>query len=282
MSARCRQRHFSRRTEEAYRYWIRAYILFHNKQHPRTLGVGAVAPFINHLAIARHVAASTQSQALNALIFLYRDVLQMDVGYIDGLRRVQRLPVVLTVEEVRDIFRHLHGVPRLIAELLYGAGLRVTECMTLRVKDLDFRSGVVTVRDGKGGKDRTTLLPERLLQPLQRHLLTVITRYKAEVRQGRGHVPLPGALDRKYPRAAQSVAWQFVFPSAVVRPCPETSKRPGRDSQARQCPYLTTFLRHSPFGARHRHPHDPVAVGPQEPGDHHDLYARPPSPSKNH
>jgi len=227
VSALCRRRHLSRRTEEAYRFWIRRYILFHHKQHPRELGALGIAPFVNHLAVVRNVAASTQSQALNALLFLYRDVLEMEVGHLDGLRRVQRpsrLPVVLTVEEVRDSLAMMCGTPRLMAEVLYGAGLRVTECVTLRIKDLDFRSDTITVRSGKGAKDRTTLMPLLLKQALQQHLLRVMALYKQDVRAGRGHVPLPGSLHRKYPNASRSVAWQFVFPSRVVRPCPDTGK----------------------------------------------------------
>jgi integron integrase len=227
VSALCRRRHLSRRTEEAYRFWIRRYILFHHKQHPRVLGPLGITPFINDLAVNRQVAASTQSQALNAILFLYRDVLELEVGHLDGLRRVQRpsrIPVVLTVEEVRDTLRYMQGTSQLMAGLQYGAGLRVAECMTLRIKDLDFGSSTVTVRSGKGAKDRTTVLPRKLVQPLQRHLLQVVALYKRDVLQGRGYVPLPGALDRKYPHASRSLAWQFVFPSKVVRPCPETGR----------------------------------------------------------
>ncbi len=171
--------------------------------------------------------ASTQSQALNALIFLYRDVLGIEIGHLDGLRRVQRLkrlPVVLTADEVRAILANLQGTPALMAGLLYGAGLRVMECVTLRIKDIDFRAGALHIRDGKGAKDRTTILPMSLRSPLERQVLRVIARYKDDVRQGRGYVPLPGALHRKYPRAARSVAWQFVFPSSAVRRCPETGR----------------------------------------------------------
>ena len=217
VSAICRRRHLSRRTEEAYRFWIRRYILFHHKQHPRALGTQGIAPFVNHLAVDRKVAASTQSQALNAILFLYRDVLELEVGHLDGLRRVQRLsriPVVLTIAEVRDTLAAMQGIPRLMAEVLYGAGLRVTECMTLRIKDLDFRAGTISVRSGKGAKDRNTVLPATLSQALQRHLLHVIALYKRDVSRGRGYVPLPGALHRKFPNAARSVAWQFVFPSS--------------------------------------------------------------------
>ena len=202
VSILCRRRHLSRRTEEAYRFWIRRYILFHHKRHPRELGTQGIAPFVNHLATARNVAASTQSQALNALLFLYRDVLEVEVGHLDGLRRVQRpsrLPVVLTVEEVRDTLAMMQGTTRLMAELLYGAGLRVTECVTLRIKDLDFRAGTITVRSGKGAKDRTTLMPSSLKQALQQRLLRVLVLHKQDVLAGRGHFPLPEALHRKYP-----------------------------------------------------------------------------------
>lgn len=223
----CRRRHFSRRTEEAYRFWIRKYIYFHGIKHPRDVGIAGIAPFINFLAVEKHVAATTQSQALNAFIFLYRDVLEIEVGHIEGLRRVQhisRIPVVLTIDEVRAVFSHMSGTPRLIAELIYGAGLRVTEAITLRIKDLDFRSNTIGVRSGKGGKDRTSVLPLRLSRPLQQHLLRVIALYKSDAMNGRGYAPLPGALDRKYPNSARSVGWQFVFPSSAVRKCPETGR----------------------------------------------------------
>jgi len=223
----CRRRHLSRRTEEAYRYWIRRYIYFHAKQHPVAVGAIGITPFINHLASDKKVAASTQSQALNAVLFLYRDVLELEVGQLEGIRRVQRsarLPTVLTVGEVRDVLTYMSGTPRLMAELLYGAGLRVTEAMTLRMKDLDLQVGTIHVRSGKGAKDRTTVLPIRLRAPLQQHLLRVAALHKADLSRGRGHAPLPGALHRKYPNASRSLAWQFVFPSKTQRPCPETAR----------------------------------------------------------
>lgn len=223
----CRRRHFSRRTEEAYRFWIRRYIRFHELKHPRDLGIDGIAPFINFLAVEKDVAASTQSQALNALLFLYRDVLEMEVGHIEGLKRVQyisRIPVVLAVEEVKLVFSYMSGTPKLMAELIYGAGLRVTEAVTLRIKDLDFRANTISVRNGKGCRDRTSLLPLRLAVPLQRHLLQVIALYKHDALHGRGYAPLPGALHRKYPDSAKSIAWQFVFPSTAIRRCPETGR----------------------------------------------------------
>jgi integron integrase len=224
----CRRRHLSRRTEEAYRFWIRRYIYFHAKRHPADVGPTGIVTFVNDLAARQHVAASTQSQAFNALLFLYRDVLEMQVGTLAGLRRIQRLqrlPVVLSIDEVRSTLLHMGGTSRLIAELLYGTGLRITEAMTLRIKDIDFATRTITVRAGKGGKDRTTLLPSRLREPLHRHVIRVLALHKQDCLQGRGYVPLPGALHRKYPRASRSPVWQFVFPSKAVRACPETKRQ---------------------------------------------------------
>ena len=227
VSTICRRRHLSQRTEEAYRFWIRRYILFHRKQHPREVGTAGITPFVNYLATEQRVAASTQSQALNAVLFLYRDVLEMEVGHLSGLRRIQRparLPIVMAVEEVRDVLARMHGTPRLMAELLYGSGLRVTECMTLRIKDLNFREGTISIRSGKGGKDRVSVLPARLLQPLQQHVLRVASLHKHDLTHGRGFAPLPHALDRKYPNASRSLAWQFIFPSRVTRVCAHSGR----------------------------------------------------------
>lgn len=223
----CRRRHLSRRTEQACRFWIRRYIHFHGRQHPRAVGPTGIVAFINHLAAVRGVAASTQSQALNALLFLYRDVLEAAVGHLNGLRRVQRrerLPVVLSTDEVVSTLAQMDGVVALMAHLLYGSGLRVTECMTLRVKDVDLQAGLIHIRAGKGGKDRTTLLPDRLQAPLRRQLLGVARLHKRDLVRGAGFVPLPNALERKYPSASQSLAWQFLFPSRVVRACPQTGR----------------------------------------------------------
>jgi integron integrase len=183
--------------------------------------------FINHLAAARGVAASTQSQALNALLFLYRDVLEVEVSHLSGLQRVQRrdrLPVVLSTDEVVATLAQMDGVASLMADLLYGSGLRVTECMTLRVKDVDLQAGLIHVRAGKGGKDRTTLLPDRLRSRLGRQLVGVARLHRQDLARGAGFAPLPNALQRKYPSASQSLAWQFLFPSRVVRTCPQTGR----------------------------------------------------------
>ena len=217
----CRRRHLSPRTEEAYRFWIRQFIFFHGKRHPRALREIEVTQFLNHLAVERKVAASTQTQALNAIVFLYRDVLAAPLAEMNGLNRVQqrqRIPVVLTPGEVAQVLSQMTGTTALMARLMFGSGLRVEECCTLRVKDIDFGAAILSVRDGKGGKDRTTVLPMRLRDDLQAHLLKVAQLHAEDRNRGAGLAPLPGALERKYPKASGSLAWQYVFPSSVCRP----------------------------------------------------------------
>ena len=222
--AAIRERHYSRRTEQAYWYWIRYFIRFHDKRHPAEMGGGEVGAFLSWLAQERDVAAATQNQALAALLFLYKQVLGVDLPWLGGLVRAQRpvrLPTVLTEAEVRRLLASTHGTGALIAGLLYGAGLRQTECLTLRVKDIDFAYRQVLVRDGKGAKDRVTMLPERLVQPLQEHLGRVRALHRRDVEEGYGEVWLPHALARKYPRAPREWGWQFVFPSANRSADPE-------------------------------------------------------------
>lgn len=217
----CRRRHLSPRTEEAYRFGIRQFIFFHGKRHPRELREAEVTQFVNHLAVQRKVAASTQTQALNALVFLYRDVLAVPLGEMSGLNRVQqrqRIPVVMTANEVSAVLSQMSGTAVLMARLMFGAGLRVEECCTLRVKDIDFGSSIINVCDGKGGKDRATVLPARLQADLQSHLMQVAQLHTEGRNRGAGLAPLPGALERKYPKASESLGWQFVFPSSVCRP----------------------------------------------------------------
>ncbi|MEI2614295.1 MAG: integron integrase [Methylotenera sp.] len=217
----CRRRHFSFRTEEAYIHWIKRFIFFHQKRHPDTMGVPEVEAFLNHLSSDRLCSASTQTQALNALVFLYQEVLEKPLGHMKGLNRVQqrhRVPVVLSATEVKACLEKMQGTTLLIAQLIYGAGLRVNECMGLRVKDLDFSSNSLSVRDGKGGKDRTTLLPSQLISPLQKHLVKVAQLHQADINRGAGYAAMPGALYKKYPAASKSLAWQYVFPSTVLRP----------------------------------------------------------------
>jgi integron integrase len=214
--AAIRARHYSRRTETAYVGWIRRFILFHGKRHPLELGEAEVTGFLTSLATRGNVAASTQNQALSALLFLYREVLKRDLAWLDGVVRAKRpvrLPVVLSREEVSALLRHLRGVEWLMGTLLYGAGLRLLECCRLRVKDVDFDRREITVRDGKGGKDRVTLLPERVAAPLAAHLERVRRQHEEDLRAGTGSVELPAALDRKYPRAAWEWGWQWVFPA---------------------------------------------------------------------
>lgn len=220
-----RRLHYSHRTEQAYAFWCRWYIRFHKMQHPRDLGAEHITAFLNFLANERKVAASTQNQALSALLFLYKQVLGLELPWLEGVdraRRPARLPVVLTPDEVRAVLAELEGVSWLGANLLYGAGLRVQECMTLRVKDIDFAYGQITVRDGKGHKDRVTMLPEGIKVPLQRHLATVRTLHERDLAAGFGRTMLPYALARKYPNADREWGWQFVFPSSVRSPDRET------------------------------------------------------------
>ncbi len=212
-----RVRHMSLRTEKSYVHWVRRYILFHGKRHPVEMGEKEVNAFLTHLAVERRVGAATQSQALCALLFLYRAVLGRELGELEGLIRAKRrrhLPVVLTQAEVRAIFSHLTGEDRLFLSLLYGTGMRLMEGQRLRVKDVDFALHQVTVRDGKGGKDRVAPLPETLEPALQRHLQAVKTLHLRDRSEGYGVVALPDALAKKYPRAGSEWPWQFVFPAA--------------------------------------------------------------------
>jgi integron integrase len=223
-----RVRHFSIRTEEAYVQWVKRFILFHGKRHPVEMGEAEVAAFLSHLAVEGQVAAATQNQALNALVFLYRHVVGRPLGEFAGLvraKRPPRLPVVLTPEEVGRILRALKGVYWLIACLQYGSGLRLLESVRLRVKDLDFEHRAILVRDGKGGKDRVVTLPDELVVPLKRHLANRKTMFERDCREGVGSVYLPHALARKYPNAESEWAWQYVFPADRTSVDPRSGKR---------------------------------------------------------
>jgi len=214
-----RARHMSRRTEEAYVAWIRRFIFFHDKRHPAEMGAPEVTKFLTSLAVDGQVAASTQNQALSALLFLYKDVLEIDLPWLDGIvraKRPERLPVVLTREEVRAVFQWLDGVPRLMAFLLYGAGLRVLECCRLRVQDIDFATNQIVVRGGKGDKDRVTMLPGIAKANLSRHLDVVRAQHQRDLAAGAGWVELPTALLKKYPNAGREWVWQWVFPATRV------------------------------------------------------------------
>jgi integron integrase len=211
-----RFRHYSLRTEEAYVGWIRRYILFHGKRHPRDLDEKHVSEFLSSLAINGRVAASTQNQALNALLFLYKEVLQRELGFVRNALRVKRppkVPVVLSPGEVRTLLSHLHGQYRLMGQLLYGSGLRLLECLRLRVKDVDLQYLHITGRDPKGGRDRKTMLPVSLAASLREHLQKMKVRHERDLAEGFGSVHLPGALERKHPGAAREWPWQYVFPA---------------------------------------------------------------------
>jgi integron integrase len=223
-----RLRRYSRRTEEAYVAWARRFILFHSKRHPAGLGAPEVTGFLTSLAVDGRVAASTQNQALSALLFLYRDVLETELPWLDGIvraQRPQRLPVVLTRDEVRAVLQQLEGVPRLMACLLYGAGLRVLECCRLRVQDVDLATNQVLVRGGKGDKDRMTMLPAMAKADLVRHLAGVRTQHQADLAAGAGWVELPMALARKYPLAGRDWVWHWVFPATRGYDDRETGQR---------------------------------------------------------
>jgi integron integrase len=214
--AALRLRHYSRRTEEAYVAWIRRYILFHGKRHPADMGAAELTAFLSSLAVDGRVAASTQNQALSALLFLYREVLELDLPWLDGVvraKRPQRLPLVLNREEVLAVLRRLKGVPRLMASLLYGSGLRLLECCRLRVQDVDFPAHQILVRGAKGDKDRVTVLPAAIKADLARHLERVRTQHQRDLQSGAGWVELPTALARKYPNAGREWVWQWVFPA---------------------------------------------------------------------
>ena len=211
-----RTRHYSIRTEQAYLDWIRRFILFHKKRHPKEMGEPEIAQFLSHLATDLNVATSTQNQALSALLFLYQQVFDRRLGTFSGMERVTKpakIPVVLTQQEVRAVLTQMKGDYRLMAELLYGSGLRLMECARLRVKDIDFGYQQILVRDGKGSKDRVTMLPQRLKEPLRIHLQRVRELHEQDRARGGGDVYLPYALERKYPSAGRSWAWQYVFPA---------------------------------------------------------------------
>jgi len=214
---RIRVLHYSYRTEQAYLGWIRQYILFHKRRHPVSMGAAEIEEFLTHLATRRNVAAATQGQALSALLFLYKQILNIDLPWLDNVVRAsrpKRLPVVLTPEEVHAVLANLRDSYWLIGNLLYGSGLRLMEALRLRVKDIEFEYRQILVRDGKGFKDRVTVLPETLVVPLQLHLEQMHERHLQAVAQGVGGVELPYALARKYPSAHLDWAWQYVFPAA--------------------------------------------------------------------
>jgi integron integrase len=225
-----RVHHYSLRTEEAYIQWIKRYIFFHNKRHPEEMGEAEITAFLTHLAVDRHVAASTQNQALSALLFLYKKVLMLELEWLDNVVRAKRplrLPVVLSKNEVMSLLKNLSGTNKLLGYLLYGTGMRIMEALRLRVGDIDFEYKHIVVRSGKGNKDRTTILPEILIKPLEKQLARARELHQQDLDNGYGCVYLPHALSRKYPHADSEWIWQYIFPSEKLSKDP-VSERTGR------------------------------------------------------
>ena len=246
MRIHLRTRHYSIRTEEAYIDWARRFILFHGKCHPRDMGVVEVEAFLSHLAVERHFSASTQNQAKAALLYLYKQVLEIDLPWLNEVvqaKRPKRLPVVLTPTEVRELLLHMDGTTGLIAQLLYGTGMRLLEALRLRVKDVEFARREIVVREGKGNKDRVTVLPENLMAPLQAQLQKARLLHEKDLAAGLGRVYLPHALAAKYPQADQSWAWQWVFPSPVRAVDPRPDARTGELLERRHHVYPESVQR---------------------------------------
>ena len=217
--AKMRVKHYSLRTEKSYVDWIKRYIWHFDKRHPKDMGATEVEAFLTHLAVTRNVSASTQNQAKSALLYLYKEVLGVELPWLDNVTQAkvpQRLPVVLTQAEVQAVLSRMDGTMWLIASLLYGSGLRIMEALRLRVKDVDFAQREILVREGKGFKDRVTMLPLSLVEPLKAHLLKVQALHQDDLSAGHGDVFMPMALDRKYPNGGKSWSWQYVFPSVKL------------------------------------------------------------------
>ncbi len=213
-----RAKHYSYRTEKTYLDWIRRFIIFHNKRHPREMGVPEVQEFIIHLATKGNVSASTQNQALSAVTFLYRHVLQQELQFpTDTIRpgRSKPLPVVLTAQEARAVINNMNGAPKLMAKILYGSGLRLMECLRLRVKDIDFGNHQIVIREGKGEKDRFSILPDSIMDELQAHLIVVKAIHEKDLKEGFGETSLPYALAQKYKSASKEWIWQYIFPASA-------------------------------------------------------------------
>lgn len=225
---RIRLKHYSRRTEEAYTHWVKRFVLFHHKRHPREMGAPEIESFLTSLAVDRQVSAATQRQALAALLFLYKEVLGLDLPWLDDITRAKermRMPVVLSKSEVGRLLAVMEGTHALMARLLYGTGMRLMECLRLRVKDVDFDRREITVREGKGGKDRVTMLPDTLNAPLREHLVRVRALFDGDRAANVPGVWMPDALDRKYPGASKTWGWFWVFPSASLANDPLTGIR---------------------------------------------------------
>jgi integron integrase len=222
-----RVKHYSIRTEQTYSGWIKRYIYFHGKRHPKDMGAAEIEAFLTYLAVEGNVAASTQNLAKSSLLFLYREVLEIELPWLDNVTQAKvpkRLPVVLTVSEVQNVLSHLNGTHLLIASLLYGGGMRLMEAVRLRVKDVEFERSEILVREGKGFKDRVTMLPEVIIDSLKAHMVNVKALHAEDLAQGCGEVYMPFALDKKYPAAGRDWSWQYIFPSKNLSVDPRSGK----------------------------------------------------------
>ena len=216
VSTEIKARHYSRKTEQAYTGWIKRFILFHNKKHPSEMGAEEIKAYLNNLANKHNVSASTQNQALQGILYLYKNILNKDVGWIEDIKRTSRvkhLPVVLSKKEVTKVFNYLQGTNKIIVSLLYGGGLRLSEVLNLRIKDIDFDYKQILIRDGKGEKDRHTILLESVIAELKQHLNKVYLKHKEDLKNRKGETILPYALKTKYPNAGKEFGWQYAFPS---------------------------------------------------------------------
>ncbi|TVQ04832.1 MAG: integron integrase [Balneolaceae bacterium] len=223
-----RRRNYSHSTEKSYCNWIERYVRFHQLKHPEQMGNEEIVQFLNHLALERHVAASTQNLALCAIVFLYHEVLKKNIGELEQLKRAKKpdhLPTVLSKSEVSQLLQHLHGIPLMVCSLLYGSGLRISEALRLKVHDLDFDYHQITVRRAKGNKDRITMMPESLAKMLKIHIIKVKNLHNQDLARGFGKTILPNALCKKYPDASSEFGWQYLFPSRYRRPDPKTGFR---------------------------------------------------------
>lgn len=281
----CKTKHYARKTAETYRAWARDYLLFHRRRagcfvHPRDLGGSDVEAYLTYLAVERRVAAATQNQALNAVVFLYKQVLGIDLGEFSATRakRSRNVPTVLTQAEVKSLLAQMRPPVRLIAEVMYGGGLRVGEACGLRLKDVDLDRQQVTIRRGKGAKDRVTLLSASLIDPLRRHIAQRIEVHQADLARGEGWVELPDAFDRKSPKAAWSLPWQYLFASHKLSKHPDTGQS-GRwhifESTVQSAIKRAAQLCDTSAGSGLRHSHDPDASGSRECTDNDDLYPLP-------
>ncbi len=251
--------------------------MFHNKRHPHEVGSAEVGAFLTHLAVEGHVSASTQNQALSALLFLYREVLEQDLPWLQDVVRVKRparLPVVLTQTEVAEVLERMQGVHGLMARLLYGTGMRLMEVVRLRVKDVDFECLEIVVRDGKGGKDRVTMLPRKLSSHLQEHLVWRRRLFEDDAAKGMADVFLPDALERKYPNAGKSWGWQYIFPSGSYSVDPRSGVERRQHCQTRHTAHAAPQFCHPFAEKRLRHSHHSRIAGPRRRGHHHDLHPR--------